>query len=173
MAMSVGETSIGEIEEAVPARRGRMTKADRLAHGRSARALRVHAEVRRLLWQRQDDDEASYAVVVETEERAAGSAAALDDPLPEETLYEDTGCAIAPSCLRCPLPRCIFDRPGSPGERRRRRRDHLIRALLVRGWNPTQIAARFGLSASQVRRIRAAMRAETPARPVRSRTDAA
>jgi|GEM_PF-1039807 len=165
--------AIHETRDAGLTLRVRMTKADRLERGPSARALRVRAEVRRLLWQQQDDDDTLQAVAAGVEASAAVLPTMPDDPLPEETLYEDTGCAIAPSCLRCPLARCIFDRPGSPGERRRRRRDHLIRALLARGWNPTQIATRFGLSASQVRRIRAALRAETPARPTRSRTDVA
>lgn len=33
------------------------------------------------------------------------------DRLPEHTHYQDTGCAISPSCLSCPLEQCIFDEP--------------------------------------------------------------
>lgn len=32
--------------------------------------------------------------------------------LPEDAIYRDTGCRISPSCLRCPLPRCIYDEPN-------------------------------------------------------------
>ena len=32
--------------------------------------------------------------------------------LPEAHRYEDTGCEVAPSCLRCPLPMCRYDHPG-------------------------------------------------------------
>ena len=31
--------------------------------------------------------------------------------LPEVHRYEDTGCDVAPSCLRCPLPMCRYDHP--------------------------------------------------------------
>ncbi len=33
------------------------------------------------------------------------------DALPEHADYRDTGCDLAPSCLRCPLRRCRYDEP--------------------------------------------------------------
>ncbi len=34
------------------------------------------------------------------------------DALPEHTRYNDNGCDLYPSCLRCPLPRCRYEEPG-------------------------------------------------------------
>ena len=34
------------------------------------------------------------------------------DTLPEHAEYRDTGCDLAPSCLRCPMRRCQFDEPS-------------------------------------------------------------
>lgn len=31
------------------------------------------------------------------------------DALPEHLTYRDTGCSLARSCLRCPLPVCRYD----------------------------------------------------------------
>ena len=31
------------------------------------------------------------------------------DRLPEDQHWADTGCAVQPSCLHCPLPRCVYD----------------------------------------------------------------
>lgn len=38
------------------------------------------------------------------------------DAFPEQVNYRDTGCSVHPSCLSCPLPRCVLDagRPGRP-----------------------------------------------------------
>ncbi len=33
------------------------------------------------------------------------------DALPESHRYEDTGCDVAPACLRCPLLMCRYDHP--------------------------------------------------------------
>ena len=32
-----------------------------------------------------------------------------EDALPEHADYRDTGCNLAPSCLRCPFERCKYD----------------------------------------------------------------
>ena len=29
----------------------------------------------------------------------------------QETVYQDRGCQESPSCLKCHLPRCVFDEP--------------------------------------------------------------
>jgi hypothetical protein len=31
------------------------------------------------------------------------------DELPEHVVYRDSGCDLAPSCLRCPFERCKYD----------------------------------------------------------------
>ena len=45
----------------------------------------------------------------------------LDLP-PEYYHYRDDGCEFAGSCLNCPLPKCIYDKPG---DRQRRLKDHV------------------------------------------------
>ncbi|MHB8576648.1 MAG: hypothetical protein ACYDCQ_15095 [Dehalococcoidia bacterium] len=74
-----------------------------------------------------------------------------EDDLPELMVYRDTGCHVAPACLSCPLPRCIFDEPVSQSLARRDRR---IRALYRQGWSNGRIAAHFRISTAHVRRIR-------------------
>ena len=34
------------------------------------------------------------------------------DMLPDYADYRDTGCDLAPSCLRCPMRRCQYDEPS-------------------------------------------------------------
>ena len=75
--------------------------------------------------------------------------------------FPDTGCAAGgPSCLACPLARCVHDgvRPGGPP--RQPERDALIVAALA-GATVEDVAARFGLSRRSVWRI--AQNAEAPA----------
>jgi hypothetical protein len=77
------------------------------------------------------------------------------DPLPEFLAYPDTGCEVAPSCLHCPLPVCVLDRFPQPRRHARQLRDRRLRGLAAHGWSTARLARRFGLSGSQVRRIRA------------------
>lgn len=35
---------------------------------------------------------------------------ARSNALPEGMEYPDTGCHVSPSCLACPLARCVFER---------------------------------------------------------------
>ena len=75
--------------------------------------------------------------------------------------HPDTGCAAGgPSCLACPLARCVHDdiRPG--GRTRQPERDALIVEALA-GATVEDVAARFGLSPRSVWRI--AQNTETPA----------
>ena len=37
---------------------------------------------------------------------------------PNEAVYRDTGCNLAPKCLECPFPRCQYDRRPLPGNQR-------------------------------------------------------
>jgi len=34
------------------------------------------------------------------------------DVLPENKVYKDDGCSVAPQCLACPMPVCRYDIPG-------------------------------------------------------------
>lgn len=75
------------------------------------------------------------------------------DTLPEHAEYRDTGCDLAPSCLRCPFARCRYDEP--PARRiAQHARDREI-ALLRRKHNaPIHLLAQtYGVSRRQVFRI--------------------
>lgn len=90
-----------------------------------------------------------------------------DAPIP---MYRDIGCRIAPSCLSCPLPRCVLDgfRPRHPSHpsvdlsplpRRRRTRVMVltVRILVARdAWREgmlSQLAAIFGVSRQRVHQV--------------------
>lgn len=133
-----------------PRRRGAAVDAAALARLQQA----LHAD---LFQPAQDAAPAAEPPDENASEPAAAPGAATDD-LPEYLAYRDEGCHVAPACLRCPLPRCIFDREVGAARAARGRRDRHIRALGRRGWSTERLAARFGLSATQVRRIRAASR---------------
>lgn len=72
--------------------------------------------------------------------------------LVDGTHYADTGCAVSPSCLRCPLPQCIHDEPRGR-VRAQERREH-VRALVEAGVPVREIAARLGISARSAFRLR-------------------
>ncbi len=83
-----------------------------------------------------------------------------EDRLPEHTRYPDLGCHVFPACLRCPLPRCIYDRPpAESGRRPNPERDAAIyqayQESAARRARPstTAIAARFDVSPRTVQRI--------------------
>ena len=63
-------------------------------------------------------------------------------------VYQDTGCHIAPSCLNCPLVRCIYDEtPAADKEAIIRERDEEIyRMYLQRGPDTRWLAGHFGVS---------------------------
>ena len=75
------------------------------------------------------------------------------DGLPEEWEYRDEGCDLAPSCLRCPFPRCRYDEEGGIAGFRRRQRDGELRRLRQEGFAPTELASRFNVSLRSVYRI--------------------
>jgi len=83
----------------------------------------------------------------------------LADRLPEHYQYQDDGCEVSPSCLRCPLPKCKYDDPGWLKRRARRQRDERIFRL----WHDDhvsieELAQRFGLSPRSVFRVLQAAR---------------
>jgi len=59
--------------------------------------------------------------------------------------YPDTGCSIAPSCLRCPLPTCRYDGPSAgAGWRSLRQRQEALEALdriIHQGYPKTEAVA--------------------------------
>ncbi len=81
------------------------------------------------------------------------------DALPERCQYQDDGCEVSPSCLRCPLPRCKYDDPGWLNRRAREQRDGRILRVWLEGGTPVDsLARRFGVSERTVFRILATVR---------------
>lgn len=77
--------------------------------------------------------------------------------LPENTIYVDRGCEVAPACLACPLPRCKYDEPSVARVPHwvRRRQERII-ALRDRGMTAREIARTVGVSLRTVYRTRKA-----------------
>ena len=81
--------------------------------------------------------------------------AGRSDKYPENMVgrgnFRDTGCSLAPSCLKCPLvDGCIYDRPA---HWERTERNARIRRFKARGKHVDEIAKRFGLSTRSIHRI--------------------
>lgn len=76
------------------------------------------------------------------------------DALPEHSEYRDTGCSLAPSCLRCPLPACRFDMRDHRAPSRTER-DAQVAAMASRA-TVNETAAAFGVSRRTVFRVVAA-----------------
>ena len=78
---------------------------------------------------------------------------AVNDDLPERCRYADEGCELAPSCLSCPFPQCVYDVPGGRQALVISRRDAEI-ARLFRDEHLTvrELARAFGLSRRSVQR---------------------
>ena len=68
--------------------------------------------------------------------------------------YIDKGCHVWPSCLSCPLERCIYDDEPEDGRAARHRvRDLEINRLYGERRDVKGIAARFGGSRRTIHRI--------------------
>ena len=65
----------------------------------------------------------------------------------------DTGCAVSPRCVECPLPACRYEVLGGIGTVERLPRDAAIRALRRQGVQITELTASSGLSRRTVFRI--------------------
>ncbi|MBI3742788.1 MAG: helix-turn-helix domain-containing protein [Chloroflexi bacterium] len=75
------------------------------------------------------------------------------DRLPEFTSYQDNGCDLSPSCLKCPLPRCRYDDPGWVLREQRTSRDVAILQMRARqALSVDELAERFGVSTRTVHR---------------------
>lgn len=76
------------------------------------------------------------------------------DALPEYVDYEDAGCDLYASCLRCPLPHCRYDDPGGATAMLRSGRDEAILRYAGRdGISVDNLAKMFGLSRRTIFRV--------------------
>ena len=76
----------------------------------------------------------------------------LDLP-PEYCHYRDEGCHLAPSCLGCPLPKCIYDEPGGRQHFTKRLRDReMVKLFKKDGKGVRELASMFGVSQRTVQR---------------------
>jgi hypothetical protein len=71
--------------------------------------------------------------------------------LPDGIDYADSGCALHPSCLRCPRVRCIEDEREEGNARRDREIARLYRQR--GGARVGELAAAFGVTVRQISRI--------------------
>jgi hypothetical protein len=66
--------------------------------------------------------------------------------------YRDEGCAVHPSCLHCPAPRCLEEAPRDKQRARTANRAAGMAALRDQGVPPREIARRFHISLRTVQR---------------------
>ncbi len=87
------------------------------------------------------------------EERHSNGRKVRTDALPEHLEYRDSGCDLAPSCLRCPLVRCRYDEPGGARALLQSSRDEAVQRRREEGAGIDGLAAEFDLSRRSVFRI--------------------
>jgi hypothetical protein len=72
---------------------------------------------------------------------------------PEDSNWKDGGCELFPSCLNCPLPHCVEERPHGKQKLRLAARSHRIAQLKRRGKDTAEIARLCRISQRSVQRI--------------------
>jgi len=75
------------------------------------------------------------------------------DLLPEYIRYQDDGCDLFSSCLKCPLPRCRYDEPGRKQMGKELRNKEMLHLHQKEGLKVEKLAQRFGVSKRTVYRI--------------------
>lgn len=76
------------------------------------------------------------------------------DSLPEYSEYQDLGCDLSPSCLKCPLPRCRHDKQEEGRRASKRLRDmEIFRQHTASGRSVSELATEFDLSKRTIQRI--------------------
>lgn len=72
---------------------------------------------------------------------------------PEYCRYRDEGCELAQSCLRCPFPKCVYDKPGGRRKWLKTSRDReIVRLFTAEGKGVKELARRFRVSTRTVQR---------------------
>jgi DNA-binding NarL/FixJ family response regulator len=74
------------------------------------------------------------------------------DLLPDEIEWRDQGCELSPSCLNCPLPKCVEEEPRGQQRLRMEARKRRMAELRRRGQSVKEIAGLFGVSKRTVQR---------------------
>jgi DNA-binding CsgD family transcriptional regulator len=74
------------------------------------------------------------------------------DLLPDEVEWRDQGCEFFPSCLNCPLPKCVEDEPRGQQRLRMAARKRRMEDLRRMGKSVKEIAGLFGVSRRTVQR---------------------
>ena len=74
------------------------------------------------------------------------------DLLPDEIGWRDEGCEFFPSCLNCPLPKCVEDEPRGQQRLRMAARKRRMTELRRIGKSVKEIAELFGVSRRTVQR---------------------
>ena len=74
------------------------------------------------------------------------------DLLPEEIDWRDEGCELFPSCLNCPLPRCIEEQSRERQRLKMKFRNRRMMDLRNGGSGVKEIAELFGVSQRTVQR---------------------
>ena len=86
-----------------------------------------------------------------------------EDALPEHADYRDTGCDLAPSCLRCPFERCKYDLKRSERSPSMHARDREIVLLRQKYRAPIHMLCQtYGLSRRSIFRILRAAKSPAP-----------
>lgn len=79
---------------------------------------------------------------------------ARSDALPEYIDYNDNGCDLYPSCLRCPLPQCRYEVSGGATAMLRMGRDaSIVAAFRRKEATVDDLARMFGLSRRTIFRV--------------------
>ena len=74
------------------------------------------------------------------------------DLLPEEIDWRDEGCEVFPSCLNCPLSRCVEEEARGRQRLRVKARNSRMSELRSAGRSVKEIAELFGVSQRTVQR---------------------
>jgi DNA-binding CsgD family transcriptional regulator len=74
------------------------------------------------------------------------------DLLPDDIEWRDQGCELSPSCLNCPLPKCVEEEPRGQQRLRMEARKRRMAELRRRGQSVKEIAGLFGVSRRTVQR---------------------
>lgn len=78
----------------------------------------------------------------------------VPDRLPDYSEYRDQGCDLSPSCLRCPLPKCRYDKQEGGKRVSKRLRDlEIFRQRTASGRGVSELATEFDLSKRTIQRI--------------------